>query len=97
MEKLTKQEYKIYKVIFENPGITTKEIMLKTGIQCPSGRITGLRKKGIQIDIIGEVKFPDSHAFKQYAIGTPLTKPKYEYCFNPYTGNMEERKIEVPL
>lgn len=87
---MTKQQEKIYRCILENRGITSKEIMMKTGIQCPSGRIAELRADGVQIISIGHKKFEGSKAFEMYAIDTPLTKPKSTFTYNPISGKMEE-------
>lgn len=66
---------RVYKCILENPGITSKEIMLVTGVQCPSGRISEIRDLGIKIISIGQRKFPGSKPFEMYKIeGEPLTK-----------------------
>lgn len=71
---MTKQQEKVYRFIVANRGCTSKEIMLGTGIQCPSGRITELRNQGIKITSIGHKKYPGSKAFEMYAIDNPLTK-----------------------
>jgi hypothetical protein len=36
----------------------------------------GLQDKGVEIEVIGEVKYPNTRPFKKYAIKTPLTKQK---------------------
>lgn len=66
----------MYRCILENPGITSKEIMLTTGIQCPSGRIAEMRADGVKIVSIGQKKYEGSKAFEMYAIEEPLTKQK---------------------
>ena len=71
---MTKQQEKVYRYILEHRGCTTKDIMLGTGIQCPSGRISELRNQGVQIISIGHRKFDGSKAFEMYAIDEPLTK-----------------------
>jgi len=71
---MTKQQEKVYRFILANRGCTSKEIMLGTGIQCPSGRITELRSEGVNIVSIGHKKYPGSKAFEMYAIDNPLTK-----------------------
>lgn len=71
---MTKQQEKVYRTILANPGITSKEIMLMTGIQCPSGRISELREMGVKIGSMGHKKFPGSKPFEMYAIDTPHTK-----------------------
>lgn len=68
---MTKQQAKVYRYIEQNPGCTTKDIMLATGIQCPSGRISELKSTHkINITSIGQIKYPDSRAFEKYAIVT---------------------------
>lgn len=74
MPKLTKQAEKVYRFILANRGCTTKEIMLGTGIQCPSGRISEMRADGVKIISIGQKKYPGSKSFEMYAIEEPLTK-----------------------
>lgn len=71
---MTKQQEKVYRFILANRGCTSKEIMLGTGIQCPSGRITELRTDGVDIISIGHKKYPGSKAFEMYAIDKPRTK-----------------------
>lgn len=71
---MTKQQQKVYDFIKKHPGATTKDIMLQTGIQCPSGRISELRAAGVDIQEVGTVKYPGSKAFVKYKIGKPLTK-----------------------
>lgn len=73
---MTKQQEKVYRYILANRGCTSKDIMLGTGIQCPSGRITELRRDGIKIISIGHRKYEGSKAFECYAIEEPLTKLK---------------------
>lgn len=87
---MTKQQEKVYRCILENRGITSKEIMLKTGIQCPSGRITEMRADGINIISIGHKKFEGSKAFEMYAIDTPLTRTVSRFEFDPMRGCMVE-------
>lgn len=72
--KLTKQQEKVYRFILNNRGCTTKDIMLGTGIQCPSGRISELRAQGVKITSIGHRKYEGSKAFECYAIDEPLTR-----------------------
>ena len=71
---MTKQQEKVYRFILANRGCTSKDIMFGTGIQCPSGRITELRRDGVNITSIGHKKYPGSKAFEMYAIDEPLTK-----------------------
>lgn len=71
---MTKQQEKVYRYILDHPGCTTKEIMLGTGIQCPSGRISELRDQGVKIVSVGQKKYPGSKAFEMYKIEKPLTK-----------------------
>ena len=66
--KLTKQQRRVYDFIERYPGCTTKDIMLGTGIQCPSGRITELRKAGVNIVSVGRKKYPGAHPFEMYEI-----------------------------
>lgn len=90
--KLTNQQEKVYRCILENRGITSKEIMLKTGIQCPSGRIAEMRADGVPIVSIGHKKYEGSKAFEMYAIDTPLTKTISKFEYDPLRGVMVERK-----
>lgn len=71
MKQLTKQQQKVYDYIRKRPGCTTKDIMLNTGIQCPSGRITELRQAGVLIVSVGQRKYPGAHPFECYAIKEP--------------------------
>jgi Helix-turn-helix domain len=66
--KLTRQQRRVLDFIKNNRGATTKDIMLGTGIQCPSGRITELRQAGVNIISVGKKKYPGAHAFEMYAI-----------------------------
>jgi hypothetical protein len=65
---MTKQQSKVLAYIEEHRGCTTKDIMLGTGIQCPSGRISELRTQGINIISIGHRKYEGSKAFELYAV-----------------------------
>lgn len=81
--KFTKQQERVYRCILENRGITSKEIMLKTGIQCPSGRIAELRNMGVKIVSIGHKKYEGSKAFEMYAVDEPLTKQVPKLTYDP--------------
>lgn len=84
---------RVYKCILENPGITSKEIMLMTGVQCPSGRISEIRDLGIKIISIGQRKFPGSKPFEMYKIeGEPLTKQVSTFHYDPVAHVMVEVK-----
>ena len=48
-----------------------------TGIECPSARLTEMRKKGVNIFSIGQKKYEGSRAFEMYAV-TDM-KPRYRY------------------
>lgn len=74
--KLTPQEKKVYDFIRDNPGCTTHDITMATYIQKPCARLVGIQRKGVEIAIVGEKRYPGSRPFKQYAIGKPLTKMK---------------------
>lgn len=71
--------------------------MMKTGIQCPSGRIAELRADGIQIVSIGQKKFEGSKAFEMYAIDKPLTKTKSTFHYDPIAHIMVEHIEEVEV
>jgi len=92
--KLTPQQEKVYRCILENRGITSKEIMLKTGIQCPSGRIAELRDMGVKIISIGHKKYEGSRAFEMYAIHEPLMKDRVVI---EVIGNTAYKRIEKVL
>jgi hypothetical protein len=66
--ELTKQQRKVANYIYQHRGCTTKDIMLATGIQCPSARITEIRQAGINIYSIGKKRFAGSQPFEMYAI-----------------------------
>ena len=72
--KLTRQEQKVYDYILAHRGCTTHDIQRDLFIECPSARITGLRTKGVDVQSIGQKKYPHSRPFEMYAIGRPLTK-----------------------
>ena len=72
--KLTRQEQKVYDYILAHRGCTTHDIQRDLFIGCPSARITGLRTKGVDVQSIGQKKYPHSRPFEMYAIGRPLTK-----------------------
>jgi hypothetical protein len=74
--KLTKQEQKVHNYIRDHRGCTTRDIQRDTFISCPSGRITEMREKGVQIFSIGQRKYEGSRAFECYAIGEEIHKPK---------------------
>jgi hypothetical protein len=65
---MTKQQRKVYEYILTNPGCTTADISRNTFIQCPSGRISELRKQGIPVISIGHKKYGDTKPFEMYAI-----------------------------
>jgi hypothetical protein len=77
---LTKQQRKVANYIWAHRGCTTKDIMLGTGIQCPSGRITELRQAGVNIISIGQKRYAGARAFECYAIEKP--KPLPPCCEN---------------
>jgi len=66
--KLTDQQQKVYDYIKANPGCTTHDITRDTFIQKPCARISDLREKGVMVEIIGEVKYPGTKAFKKYSV-----------------------------
>lgn len=68
MKPLNNQEKKVYDYIRSNPGCTTRDIIRDTFITCPSARITTLRKKGVNIQSVGKVRFAGSQPFERYAI-----------------------------
>jgi len=74
MQKLTAQEQKIYTYLKEHRGATTHDMTRDTFVQKPCARLVGLQSKGVEIEVIGEVKYPGTRPFKKYAIKTPLTK-----------------------
>lgn len=71
MTQLTKQEQRVFDYILIHRGATTREIINATYITCPSGRITEMRKKGVNIISIGHRKYEGAHPFEMYAIGEP--------------------------
>lgn len=94
---MTKQQEKVYRFILSNRGCTSKEIMLGTGIQCPSGRIAEMRADGIKIVSIGQKHYPGSHAFEMYAIDDPLTKQVSRFVFDEERKCMVEHKEVVEI
>jgi hypothetical protein len=74
--KLTKQQRKVYDYIRAHRGCTTKDIQRDLGIECPSGRITELRKQNL-IEEIGSRKYEGSRAFTLYAV--KAERPRYQY------------------
>jgi hypothetical protein len=52
----------------------THDIQRDLWIECPSARITGLRTKGVDVQSVGQKKYPHSRPFEMYAIGKPLTR-----------------------
>ncbi len=68
MQRLTKQERKVYDYIKAHRGCTTRDIQRDTFIECPSARITGLRHKGVLVKEIGTMKYPGARPFVRYAI-----------------------------
>jgi hypothetical protein len=71
---LTPQERKVYDYILTHRGYTTHDIQRDLWIECPSARITGLRTKGVDVQSVGQKKYPHSRPFEMYAIGKPLTR-----------------------
>jgi len=90
---MTKQQKKVYIYILEHRGCTTKDIMLGTGIQCPSGRIAEMRADGVDIISVGQKKYEGSKAFECYAIGKQLTKT--QSVFEIRDGVVVERRVIV--
>jgi len=65
---MTKQQAKVYTYILEHPGATTHDISRDTFIQCPSARLTELRRDGVPIMSVGKKKYPGAKEFNMYAI-----------------------------
>ena len=76
LDKLTAQERKVYKFIKAHRGCTTRDIINGTYVTSPSGRITEMRKKGINIISIGKRKYEGARAFEEYAIVSRLLSDK---------------------
>jgi hypothetical protein len=93
--KLTKQEQKVYNFIRDNYGCTTHDITIATYIQKPCARLVGLKKKGIEIEIVGKVRYGDSQPFKKYALKNPLTKTLSSFQYDPERNCMVEVKSVV--
>jgi hypothetical protein len=74
IQQLTPQERKVYDYILTHRGCTTHDIQRDLWIECPSARITGLRTKGVDVQSVGQKKYPHSRPFEMYAIGKPLTR-----------------------
>jgi hypothetical protein len=72
---LTKQQQKVFTYIENHRGCTTKDIMLDTGITCPSARITELRAARANIISVGKKHYAGSKPFEMYAIGYPAFFP----------------------
>lgn len=79
MEKLTKQEQKVFNYIRDHRGCTTKDIQRDLGIECPSARITYMRQKGVVIASIGQKKYPGARPFEMYAIDGNTHAPKKQH------------------
>jgi Helix-turn-helix domain len=85
--KLTKQEQKVCDYIREHRGCTTRDIQRDLLIECPSARITGLRKKGVLVTTVGQKKkYPGARPFEMYAV-EKVRKPKQIVEFLP-NGNV---------
>lgn len=97
MPHLSKQAEKVYRFILANRGCTTKDIMLGTGIQCPSGRISEMRADGVKIISIGHKKYEGSKAFEMYAIEEPLQKQVSTFEYDPVGNCMREVRKSVPV
>lgn len=67
MQKLTKQERKVYDYIKAHRGCTTRDIQRDTFIECPWARFTGLRQKGVIVKSIGTLKYEGSRPFEGIA------------------------------
>jgi hypothetical protein len=93
--KLTRQEQKVYDYILAHRGCTTHHIQRDLFIECPSARITGLRTKGVDVQSIGQKKYPHSRPFEMYAIGRPLTKMVSQVEI--VDGVARERWVELPV
>ena len=93
--KLTRQEQKVYDYILAHRGCTTHDIQRDLFIECPSARITGLRTKGVDVQSIGQKKYPHSRPFEMYAIGRPLTKMVSQVEI--VDGVARERWVELPV
>jgi hypothetical protein len=72
--KLTKQQQKVHDYIKRNPGCTTNDIHRDTFVSCPTGRMSEMRALGIVFLEVGEVTYPGSKPFKQYALAEPAPK-----------------------
>ena len=69
--KLTAQQSKVANYIYQHRGCTTKDIQRDTGIECPSDRISEIKKAGVNIYSIGKKKYVGARAFEMYAIEVP--------------------------
>src|SRR3954468_23914629 len=67
---LPKQCRKVYDFIEAHPGCTTKDIHDGTGIMCPTGRMSEMRRPphNIVFTILGEKRYPGAKPFKMYAL-----------------------------
>jgi hypothetical protein len=91
--KLTKQELKVYRYVVAHRGCTTMDIQRDLHIECPSARLTGLRKKGVNIISIGQKKYEGSRAFECYAIEDAPSVYKTEYRFDAARNVMVEVRL----
>ncbi|WP_295133395.1 hypothetical protein [uncultured Reyranella sp.] len=93
--RLTKQQRKVFDYIRAHRGCTTKDIMLGTGVQCPSGRVTEIRQalegSSLKLVSIGQRKYPGSKAFERYAIEGTVMKRVVE--FDKDRGVMVEKMV----
>lgn len=68
MKPLNKQEQKVYDYIKSHPRSTTRDIQHDTWVTCPSGRITEMKQKGVDIRSVGKRHYEGSRAFEEYQI-----------------------------
>lgn len=93
--KLTPQERKVYNYIKANPGCTTHDITRDTFVQKPCARISDLKTKGVEIENVGQVKYPGTRAFEKYAIHSPVTKEVERYEIVDGVAILQKLTIEI--
>ncbi|MGB6535314.1 MAG: helix-turn-helix domain-containing protein [Xanthobacteraceae bacterium] len=65
---LSKQCQKVYDYIKAHPGCTTLDIINATAVAYPSRRIAELRRAGVPIIVVGDMKIPGARPFKRLAL-----------------------------
>lgn len=94
--KLTRQQKKVYDYIMENRGCTTSDIQRDTKIECPSARISEMRKLGVLIISIGKQRHEGSHPSELYAI-IPNIRDTTKVVVEMVGGQLIARRVHVTV